>query len=124
MNQPNKVDATQGSQKVVYDHILARIPGGVHVLNDADFKTRMVEDVLPAGTAIMKDGDDFKVMLEAGLADAAGVVGLTENDIEGDDFPLVSIVTDAVVRLEAIPTEESTAFTAIKALVPGLKPYH
>lgn len=122
MNNPNQ-GLSQGSQKVVYDHILARIPGGVHVTNDAEFKTLLVEGVLPAGTAIAKVGDDFKVIVDSEGYDYTTCVGLTEDDITADDFPLVSIVTDAVVRIDALPEAEATNFSDIKAVMPGLKAY-
>lgn len=130
MNQPNKEHLKQSSQKVVYDHIIARLDGGVHVKNDEDFKSRTINEYLPAGTAIKKDGDDYKVIVKTTdpdtdevTTDYTGCIGLTENDIKADDFPLVSIVVDAVIRLDAIPEVEKESFALIKEQVPGLKFY-
>lgn len=122
MRQANRT-TEQGSQKVVFDHIIARIPGGVHVKNDADFKTLVVDGVVPAGTAIKKDGDDYKVIVKPseGSAVYTDCVGLTEYDLVADDFPLVSIVMDGVARLEALPERTREDIDAIKAVVPGIK---
>lgn len=124
MNKPNK-GLEQGSQKVVFDQILSRIPGGVHVKNDSTFESRSTDKALPAGTAIEKDGDDFKVVKKPkeGTPDFKKCIGLTEYDIEADDFPLVSIVDDARVRVEALPDVEKDGFDDLKKVITGLKPY-
>lgn len=120
-------DLEQGQQKVVYDEILLTLPGGVHIKKDSDFDSLVVDGVLPIGTAIKKDGDDFKVIKQtnggdegADDTDYSDCIGLTKKDVVSEEFPFSAIVTAATVRVDALPDVEKNNFDKIKAVVPGL----
>ncbi len=123
-----KVTVTEGGREiVVFDEIVTTRPGGVNLL-DTGFADRFPdEDVIPAGTAIVQDGDDFVIAQgsgEGGAIDLAdGLIGLLAKDTPVEDYNLVAVVTGGTVRVDALPELEAGDWEELKEALPTLIKY-
>lgn len=120
----NNIKKFTGAREiVVFDKVLATYPGGVNIDN-VDAKSRFTDGIIPAGTLVVKVGNAFKV-LKVALTDVnvAGAVGLVRQSIAIEDFSLSAVVTDGIVRIDALPAPEKTGIAFIKTNLPNLKFY-
>lgn len=115
---------TGARQKVVFDSVLATYPGGVNVDN-TDAKLRFTNNVLPAGTVIVSNGNGGWKVLNVALTAPllATAIGLVLQDIAIEDFTLSSVVTDGTARIDALPDREKTGIALLKAALPKITFY-
>ena len=121
----NNIKKLSGAREiVVFDKVLATIPGGDKVIDNVDAKARFANGIIPAGTLVVNVAGVFKV-LKVALTDVntAGAVGLVRQNIAIEDFTLSAVVTDGIVRIDALPAPEKTGIAFIQSKLPNLKFY-
>lgn len=126
-----KIETKEGGSKiVVWDQVDSTYVGGVHV--DADSASARFEDgVIPAGTAILlADPDEPATVAVEGTDEGEGsldsvdnLIGLTEEDVEIDDYPLVTVVQAGTARKEALPDLEQASLENIQEKAPRITFY-
>ena len=120
----NNIKKLSGAREiVVFDKVLATYPGGVNIDN-VDAKSRFANGIIPAGTLVVNVAGVFKVLNVALTApNTVGAVGLVRQNIAIEDFTLSAVVTDGIVRIDALPALEKTGVAFIKTNLPNLKFY-
>lgn len=118
---------TRTRQIVVFDEVIATYPTGVQI-NQETAKARFTDGIIPAGTLVIRGNDGKPAeILNVALTDKnvtpEKAIGLTLNDIELDDFPLVSVVVAGTFRPEALPDKEKAGVDHILKALPRLTQY-
>lgn len=121
----NNIKKFNGAREiVVFDKVLATYPGGVNIDN-VDAKSRFANGIIPAGTLVVMTAPNVFKVLKVALTEVnvVGAVGLVRQSIAIEDFSLSAVVTDGIVRIDALPAPEKTGIAFIKTNLPNLKFY-
>ncbi|QNS40193.1 hypothetical protein H0S70_07205 [Chryseobacterium manosquense] len=122
----NNIKKTSGQREiVVFDDVLATRPGGLLNIDNVDAKSRFTDGIIPAGTLVVMTIPNVFKVLKVALTDVntVGAVGLVHRNVAIEDFTEASIVTDGIVRIDALPAPEKTGIAFIQAKLPNLKFY-
>ncbi|MDQ8748397.1 hypothetical protein [Elizabethkingia miricola] len=117
-----------GSQKVVWDHAIDILTGGVFI--DKTSVAKYTDGVIPAGTLIsVKQPDGTHKAVTITDADGEGgnpatfdldPLGLTHFDIPIDDMPLAAVVLSGTLRVDALPDMERLNWKEISKKLPRI----
>lgn len=100
-------------QIVVFDEKASFLPGGAHI----EGAKERYADYIPEGTAVVKDGDTYKLATILDDIEIATVVGFTGDSVATDAFPLVTVVLAGIVRTSALPALEKGAAEKLKKVL-------